>query len=327
MRPSLLLLAIATAGLIIAPAAPAFAAAPCSAADSATYRHTFDGNSGQTTISPVRPLCDGQKQSFALIAYTAGTANAGQFVYSTDRATITSTTRSVTLDVVVPPCYAQVDAVFGSELVDEATSSDNPYGSRTLGAAGSRSAGPPAHYRGGSSDCTPAPKVAFTSACDGSYTATLSNAANANVSAAFLVAGRLLRLAPGRSTTVDGVKGGSLTIRDSAFTSYVGTWRPPAIGCTTVTTPPASAVPTTQLAAPLPPSVPGLASVPATAAATTDAPGLVYAAPTTTAAPAPATTKKGMSMGSIIAIAFGLVLIGGGAILLTRVIKAIREPV
>ena len=110
-------------------------------------------------------------------------------MYSTDRATITPNTRSVTLDVVVPPCYAQVDAVLGSDLSDEVTSSDNPYGSRTLGAAGSRSTGAPAHYRGGSTDCSPAPKVAFTSACDGSYTATLSNAATANVSAVFLAAG------------------------------------------------------------------------------------------------------------------------------------------
>ena len=123
------------------------------------------------------------------------------------------------------------------------------------------------------------------------------------------------------------MKGGSLTVRDSGFTSYVGTWRPPAAGCTTATTPPTSAPAgtlTTQPQVPLPPSVPAMASPAATA--TIDAPGLVYAAPTTTAAAAPVSTKKGMSTGSVIAIAFGLVLIGGGGILLTRVIKALRDP-
>ncbi|MBM2615118.1 hypothetical protein JIG36_06030 [Actinoplanes sp. LDG1-06] len=322
----LLLAAVATA--FVAPVT-ASAAESCTAASSATFRHTFNGNSGKTTISSVRPLCPGQTQAFAMIAYTAGTGNAGQFVYSTDRASITSSRRSVSLDVVVPPCNTQVTAILGNELLDEVTSTDNPYGARTLGTSGSRSSGTLAHYRGGSAECQPQPRVAFTNACDGSFQATLSNAASANVSAGFLVSGRLTRLAPGRSTTVPAPIGGSLTIRDSSFTTYVGTWRPPASGCTTGNTPPPAATAPTA-APPVPPSVavPPAASAPqsGTTTATADAPAAVYVTPTPTPETTATALKKAMSTSSVIAIAFGLVLIGGGSILLVRVIKSLRDP-
>ncbi|MBL7256433.1 hypothetical protein [Paractinoplanes lichenicola] len=327
-RFTLVLAAAATVATAWAAPITASAAETCTSAASATFRHTFAGNSGKATITSVRPLCAGQTQAFGLIAYTAGSGNAGQFVYSTDRKTITATNRTVNLDVVVPPCHAAVDAIVGTGLLDEVTHGQNPYDAKTLGASGSRSSGPFAHYRGGATDCSPAPTVAFVNACDGSFTATLANAASANVSAVFLVGGRLTRLAPGRSTTVKAPAGGSLTIRDSSFTSYVGTWRPPVSGCDSAAPPPATApaaVTTTPPPAVAPPSVvPGSGGP--TRVATTDAPAAVYANPTTTAESLVTVAKKSMSAGSVIAIAFGLVLIGGGLILLVRVMKSIREP-
>ncbi len=329
MRRSMALLAVLFAMPFAAPAAAAFAAEACTSASAATYRHSFDGAAGRATITAVRPLCAGQTQSFALISYTAGTGS-GQFVYATARDTIKATDRSVTLTVTVPPCYAQVDAIIGTGLLTEVTDTGNPYGDKTLGATGSRSAGGPAHYRGGSTECAPAPRVTFTSACDGSYTATLANGENANVGATFLIGGRLTRLGAGRSTTVPGPTGGTLTIRASSFTTYVGGWRAPATGCTsaapgtTTTAPAAVLVPSQSPAAALPPAAPPSAGA---ALPTTDAPVAVFGTPaTTTAAAAPARSRGGMSTGSMIAIGFGILLIGGGGILLTRVIRTLREP-
>ncbi|WP_250030348.1 hypothetical protein [Paractinoplanes maris] len=333
MRRSMFLLAsAATLATTFAAPAAASAAETCVSASSATYRHTFSGASGKATITAVRPLCSGQTQSFGLISYTAGapTGNAGQFTYATDRATISSKSRSVALDVVVPPCHAQVTAIIGTGLLDEVTSDDNPYGAKTLGTSGSRSTGAPAHYRGGSADCSPAPEVTFTSACDGTYQATLTNAAGANVSATFLINGRLTRVAPGRSATVPGPANGSLTIRDNTFTTYVGSWRPPAAGCTTTPAP----IPTTALAAPAqpsaaapPPSVPP-AAAPTTTTTTTDqadAPAY-YVTPPPTATTEAQATRAGMNTGSMLAVAFGLLLIGGGGYFLFRVIRTLRDP-
>ncbi|WP_127501214.1 hypothetical protein [Actinoplanes solisilvae] len=327
-----LLAAVATPATTFgAPVALAAAAETCVGASSATYRHTFNGGNGRATITAVRPLCPGQTQSFGLIAYTAGApgGNAGQFTYSSDRASITSAARSVTLDVVVPPCFAQVVAVTGTELLEEVTSAANPYGSKTLGAPGSRSSGPQALYTGGSAECAPAPKVTFTNACDGSYTATLANGATANVNAAFLISGRLTRLAPGRSKTVRAPAGGTLTIRDNTFTTYVGSWRPPEAGCTTTPaqqpTAPAAALPTRAVTAA--PEAPSAAAAP-TATTTTDAGDApaMFAPPTATATAEAATAARGMSTGSILATSMGLLLIGGGGFLLVRVLRTIREP-
>ncbi|WP_249997709.1 hypothetical protein [Actinoplanes sp. M2I2] len=333
MRRSMFLLAAAaTLAATFAAPATASAAESCVAASSATYRHTFDGASGKATITAVRRLCPGQTQSFGLVSYTAGaaTGNAGQFRYATDRATITSTSRSVDLDAVVPPCYTQVTAITGTALQDEVSNGDNPYGAKTLGAPGSRSTGPRAHYRGGSAECTTAPQVTFASACDGSYRATLTNAPEATVSAAFLINGRLTRLAPGRSTTVPGPTGGSLTIRDNTFTTYVGSWRPPASGCTAAPAPPPSApaAPTTRPSTDKAPS-PGATPAPtATTTPTTDAANApaFYFTPPATATAEPQAAPAGMSTGSMLAVAFGLLLIGGGGYFLYRVLRTLRDP-
>ena len=312
-------------------AAPATAAtAPCVSADDATYRHTFDGAGGTATITAVRPLCKGQSQSFALVSYTAGapSANAGQFVYSTDRDAVTAARRSVTLEVAVPRCYTQVDAIFGTELTTESTHPAAPYSDTMLGAAsgpGRRSAGPLAWYRGGSTACTPAPKVSYTNACDGTFTATLANDAGAGVTAVFVTDGRLVRLAPGRSTTLRAPAGGTLTVRDSTFTTYVGSWRPPATGCS-------SAAPSAPAA--VPGSVPSRPGATATSAGT-PSPALTTEAgdervlapepvPTTTTPVAAPAAGGGRSAGSVLAIAFGVLLIGGGLFLLTRVLRTLR---
>ena len=327
MRWLTLLLAAATPTVVFSAPLAASAADTCVSASSATFRHTFNGASGKATVTAVRPLCAGQTQSFGLVSYTEGSG--GQFTYATDRATITSRARTVRLDVVVPPCRTQVTAITGTSLLDEVTSGGNPYGASTLGAAGSRSTGTPAHYRGGSTDCDPEPTVAFTSACDGSYRATLANAASANVSAAFLIGGRLTRLAPGRSTTVRGPRQGTLTIRVNTFTTYVGTWRPPAAGCTSEPAPAPATNPTPATArssavatppAPAPPSPVGSATP-----AADNAPAMYYPAPTT-AVPEAQAARPGMSPGSMLAVAFGLLLIGGGGYFLVRVIRSLRDP-
>ncbi|MCO8276009.1 hypothetical protein M1L60_36070 [Actinoplanes sp. TRM 88003] len=328
-RSGILFAAVATLAGVLGAPLTATAADTCVSAASATYRHTFDGASGKATISAVRPLCAGQSQSFGLISYTDG--DSGQFRYATDSATLTAKSRTVRLDVVVPPCRTRVTAITGTGLLDEVTSDDNPYGAATLGVSGSRSTGAPAHYRGGSSDCSPEPTVTFTSACDGSYRATLTNAPGANVSAAFLTGGRLTRLAPGRSTTLRGPRDGSLTIRVSTFTTYVGSWRPPAAGCTSAPAPNPVA-PTTNTPGTQPPPAGFAPSAPApTLPATTAAPGVDnaparYYPPPTTATPQAQAARSGMSLGSMLAVSFGLLLIGGGGYFLVRVLRSFREP-
>ena len=319
--------AVTAAVSVVRPAA----AVPCVSSAAATYRHTLDGARGTATITAVRPLCSGQSQSFALVSYTAGAPStaAGQFIYSTDRASVDAAHRSVTLEVAVPACYTQVDAIIGTDLVTETTSGALPYGSTALGAPtgpGSRSAGRLAWYRGGSTTCAATPKVTFTNACDGSFGATLANDERAAVTAVFVTGGRLIRLAPGRSTSLPGPAGGTLTLRDSTFTTYVGSWRPPATGCTTA---PAT---TPAVATAAPPASPSAvaASAPtatpptSTAAAAADGPVFAPPAAAATTEPTVAVARSGAGAGSLLAIVFGLLLIGGGLFLLTRVIKAMR---
>jgi hypothetical protein len=329
---------VAAAFLSVAGFAPAAAhAASCAPAAAATYRHSFDGPSGSVTVTAQQPLCSGQSQSFALAAYTAGsaTSNAGQFLYSTDRGSITAAKRSLTLKVTLPRCYTQVNAFVGSDVINEATSSASPYGDAELGSPsgpGSRSAGPPARYSGGTTDCTPSPTVTFASSCDGAFTATLTNSDRAGTYAAFVADGSLIRVAPGASRQLAGPARGGLTIRTSTFETYVGTWQTPA-GCTATAAPPTAAPaappgigpsaggegaggpePTPSATTASPATTAGLADDWYTPAATT--------APTTTAV---ATSRSSMSAGSVVAIALGLLLIVGGGFLLTRVIRTIRE--
>jgi hypothetical protein len=330
-------------------AAPAAAATTCVSAAGATYRHSFDGAAGTVTVTPTRQLCGGQSQTVTLVSYTAagtpGTA-AGQFVH--DSATGWLTDRGLTLKVAVPGCYAQVVAFFGAGVQTELTSTAAPYGSAKLGAAGSRSTGPLTWYAGGGTACTATPTVAYTYACDGTFTATLANAAGANTSAVFLTGGRRLRLSPGRSTTVKVAKRGTLTVRDSSFTTHVAFWQSPATGCAATAPAQTPAVPPAQPTGPAltgpaltGPALTASASVaaaatPTTTAATTtdtayDGPAAYPAFPEkTTGADVAARTgigpgRTGIGPGSVLMIALGLLMIGAGAAAIAYLIRLNRS--
>ncbi|MFC3743099.1 hypothetical protein, partial [Paractinoplanes deccanensis] len=304
-------------------AVPAHAAAACVSAAAATYSHTLDGEAGTATITATTPLCSGQSQTFALASYTAGapTSNARPFVFSTDRGSITAAKRSLSLKVAVPGCYTQVETIKGTTLAYEGSNAPGD----TLDS-----------YRGGSKDCSPAPTVTFDNSCDGSFTATLANSDRAGTDAVFLTGDRLLRLAPGTSKKVTARSPSTLTVRTSTFTTYTGTWRQP-------TTCAAVPAPTTSPAAPSAASSPtgaspggspsggsgagGPASTPAasTTADLSDTSDWYPATPAPTATDTTAMSDSGLSTGSILAIAFGLLLMVGGGFLLVRVLRTLRD--
>ena len=326
----------AMASALIASAAPAaaastvHAAASCTAAARAIYHHTFNGAGGTVTITAAQPLCAGQAQAFSLISYTTGPASSasGQFVYDTARGTINATHRSVSLKVVVPTCYAQVDAIVGTAVKSETTTTAAPYGTATLGSStgtGSRSSGAVAWYTGGNTTCTAAPTVTFTNACDGSFTATLANDNAANVMAVFLTGSRRIRVSPANSTKVHAAKGTTLTIRDSSFTTYVATWRAPTTACPATTQAPAAAptaLPTRAVAAAIP------SATATTAGSTADAiePEVAANPPTFADVEPAALAQTGRGPGSILAIAAGLLMIGGGITALTYLVRNSRRP-
>jgi len=311
--------------------APAAAASTCVSAPGATYRHSFDGPAGTVTVTATRPLCAGQSQTVTLVSYTAGGAPgtaAGQFVY--DAASGRLTDRSLTLEVAVPGCHAQVVAFFGAGLQTELTSTAAPYGNAKLGGADSRSTGPLTWYAGGTSACTATPTVTYTYACDGTFTATLANATGANTPAVFLTGGRRIRLTPGRSTTVEVAKGGTLTVRDSSFTTHVASWQAPATGCAATAPAQAPAIAPAQPAAPTPTAPTPTASAPATP--TTSATDQTYDDPAaypafldkSTAADA-AARATGLGPGSVLLVALGLLMVGAGIAALTYVIRLNRS--
>ncbi|MEU4241062.1 hypothetical protein [Actinoplanes sp. NPDC026619] len=327
--------AAAAAPFVSATAASVSATTGCVSAAAATYRHSFDGAAGTATITATRALCSGQSQTFSLVSYTTGAPGtaSGQFIYETARGTITATNRSVTLKAAVPSCYTQVEAFFGATFQTESTSGSPLYGSAKLGSAtgaGARSKGPLAWYAGGSTACTARPAVSFTNACDGTFTAQLSN--SGGTPAVFVTGSRRIRIYPGSTTTLHPAKGSTLTIRDSSFTTYIASWRAPAEGCTTTPT----ASPTT--ATPLPASTATTTATP-TATATSSSPSpsassstYETAAPafsTSPAALAPATssdtTAGGMSLTSFIAIVMGLLMIGTGIAAITWLIRTNRR--
>jgi hypothetical protein len=307
-------------------------AGTCTSAAAATYRHTFDGPAGKVTVTAVRPLCAGQKQTFSLVSYTTGALSSasGQFLYDSAEATITSTKRTVSLDIAVPACFTQVDAIMGTAVRTETTSTAAPYGTATLGSTtgtGSRSAGARAWYAGGATACTATSTISFTNACDGTFTATLANDDSANAQAVFLTGSRRIRLSPGRTTTVKAAKHSTLTFRTSTFTTYVGTWRPPTAPCTTPARParpavaPVAAPPTRAAAAPATAS-------PSPAAVTSSAFTAEPPAPDVSLNPAAlagdepsALAGTGSGMGSVIATAIGLLLVGGGVTVLSRLLR------
>jgi hypothetical protein len=333
VRRCLIVLAFLPAIAFAGPAAAAPSTCVTSAA--ATYRHTFTGPAGAATIAAVTPLCAGQSQAFSLVSYTVGTGS--PFVYDVDHAAVDANHRSVTLDIAVPRCATQVDAVFGTDVPTESPA----FGTVRLGAAsgtGHRSSGIPGWYTGGTATCTPQPSVTFASDCDGGFTATLANRAAATVAAIFLIDDHMYRVAPGTRTTVVADAGGSLTVRDNTFNTQTGTWSMPPVCTQPTPTPttapplliptagPASAVPTTSSPAPTVTS----------ARATTPTPGTLAAAAGTTFEPSAAAAVEsavsaadlavtGSSSGSVALIALGVLLIGGGLLILGRQIYRARH--
>lgn len=318
------------------PSVRAFAGrgATCVTAANATYRHTFDGAAGIATITAKLPLCRNQSQPFSLVSYTAPAASqpGGLFVYATAHATINSAHRSATLRVAVPPCSTQVYAYFGSQVINETTTSAPLYGSSRLGATGSRSVGKFGWYTGGTAACTANPIATFISACDNTFSAALSNSPNANTDAVFIRSDSVIRVAPGRSLTISAPKGATLTLRASNFNTYVGTWRQPSTPCSlphkpqrTTAAPPAPVPPAAGAAAPArtASSAPSAFATPVEDVA--NPPALQFATSPTPAAAA-TTPASGMSPGSMVAIGLGFLLMGCGAVLLRRVIRSLRDP-
>ncbi|MFI5895953.1 hypothetical protein ACIA5D_38235 [Actinoplanes sp. NPDC051513] len=344
MRRLLLVLAGMASALALS-AAPAAAtgvsastkAAACVSSSTATYRHSFNGAAGTLTITATHPLCAGQSQPVTLASYTAsgapGTA-ASQFIYDSAGGTITSAKRSLTLRVAVPACYAQVDAFFGTAIQTEATSTAAPYATAKLGSKsglGARSTGALAWHTGGATACAPAPTITYAMACDGTFTATLANAADANATAVFMTGSRRIRLSPGRSTSIKVAKSQTLTVRDSSFTTHVAAWRAPTT-CTVSPTAGPTRAATPQIPATRPTTTGPATVSPSPSASPSSSPG-----PTYTEAPAvyatfpddttasTALSKTGMGTGSIIAIAIGLLMIGTGVAAITYLVRLNRS--
>lgn len=304
----------------------------CVTAGTATYRHSFDGAGGTATISAVQPLCAGQSQTFSLVSYTT----TPQFVYDTDRATVDAHHRTARLAVAVPACYTEVDLIFGTGVLNEPD--DTPYGTLAAGSptgVGSRSSGALGDYHGGGSTCVPMPTVTFTSTCAGAFRATLANDAAANTSAVFVVAGRRIRVAPGRSAGVASLDRGTLSVRDNTLTTHISTWSAPSSGCAT---PPAPAA-ATPVTAPNEAGTPSAAAQDAAATlrptATTESASSATETTSTSSAevaipalatPSPALPTTGPGLGSTVLIALGLLMIGTGALTLVRLIQTTRHP-
>jgi hypothetical protein len=328
MRRSAVVLlgALALLAGLVAPAT-ATAAAGCVTSADATYRHSFDGAAGVATVSAVRPLCAGQSQTFSLVTYTTQSSSFGypQFIYDATRATITSGRSSAGLSVAVPGCYFQVDLIFGAAVYDEVVNAGSNYGNLKLGApygTGSRSSGPYGGDADGSSPCAPKPVITYRNACDGTFTASLSNDVSANVDAVFLVAGRRVRVAPGRSADTRG-QSGTLTIRDNTFTTHIGTWERPSTGCGSPA--PASSLPAPVAPAPPPPGseFPSPEAASASPEELYTGPPAIPAVPSAPAAAAPAGPANSISW---LVTALGILLIGGGVLLLIRVLRMSRRP-
>jgi hypothetical protein len=317
----------------VAPApASAASAAACVPADAATYRHTFNGAAGTATVTAVRPLCSGQKQTFSLISYTTQSANFAypQFIYDSRSAAISAQQSSVHLAVTVPACYFQVDLIFGAAIYNEVVNADSNYGNLKLGApygTGSRSAGPYGGDADGTTTCVPKPIITYRNACDGTFTATLANDASANVDAVFIVAGQRVRVKPGHAAGAQRHTG-MLTIRDNTFTTNIGSWEKPAT-CSSRSTPVVTSPPVVP-PSPLSssggaPATPSYGSLPSPADPTYDDGNgdvpINTIAPSTAAASAADTSNTS----SVLVIALGVLLMIAGVAILIRVVRTFRH--
>jgi hypothetical protein len=306
---------------------PPAAAAACANADAATYRHSFDGGAGDATVTAVRPLCSGQRQTFSMISYTTSSASFAypQFVYDSDRATVDASHTTVHLAVTVPACYFQVDLIFGASTFNEVVNADSNYANLKLGAPygiGSRSDGPYGGDADGSSPCLPKPIITYQNACDGTFTATLANDSSANVDAVFIVAGQRVRVQPGRTAGARR-RSGSLSIRDNTFTTHIASWEKPA-SCSPSAASSAASADTSQPVGPLPPSSGGSAGPPAPGPSLDPTYDGGVPINTVTPSAAAAASASGSDSSSALIIALGVVLMLAGLVILVRVLRTFR---
>jgi hypothetical protein len=263
-----------------------------------------------------------------MISYTTSSASFAypQFIYDSDQATIDSAHATVHLAVAVPPCYFQVDLIFGSSLFNEVVNADSNYANLKLGApsgTGSRSDGPYGGDADGTAPCLPKPLITYDNACDGTFTATLANDPSADVDAVFIVAGQRVHVKPGRSAGVRR-RTGSLSIRDNTFTTHIASWEKPAScssGSPSVTSQPAGPLPPSSAAAG--PTMPPTFADSIAPIDPTDDGGV----PINTVAPTSAAARPVSDSGSTSAliIALGVVLMLAGLVILVRVLKTFRR--
>jgi hypothetical protein len=148
------------------------------------FKHTFNGTAGTAKIwrggtTPIKPLCS--PVTLTLVSYyaPAPTFDLPQYVFDYDTQQFGGTTYELNFKIDLPPCFTQVDFVFG-ERIDPLTSTSGLYNDRKVGSGsgwGHLSNGPSAWFNGSGTQtqtCTQ-PAATATSSCDGSGTLHLNN--------------------------------------------------------------------------------------------------------------------------------------------------------
>ncbi|MEU4561349.1 hypothetical protein AB0F72_23450 [Actinoplanes sp. NPDC023936] len=169
----------------------------CTTVEKAEYKHWFDGKAGTASIELTNgPLCSGE-QAFSLVSYTAPSATFSTPQYVLDQSTQTFkapdsknelTPNRLDFKVEVPECFAQVDFVFGKDVIPVLTDKGDRYNERKVGSQvgtkhGSKkynstaAEGQPqnAWANFGSGTCVAEPVVEASSDCDGNVVLTLIN--------------------------------------------------------------------------------------------------------------------------------------------------------
>jgi hypothetical protein len=182
--------ALATMGLATTAIAASAAGATCTPASQAKYKHEFNGPAGTATVwlKDGQNICEPLSQAFLLVSYLTPlpTFSVPQYVHDSDIGTITTSNKTITLNVDVPKCYTKVDLVFkvDGDPINPLVDGGARYNNRKLGspgAPGSQSSPKPgtpqnAWYNGWGEnrDCTQ-PAADLVSQCNGSGVLNLSN--------------------------------------------------------------------------------------------------------------------------------------------------------
>ncbi|MEV4466980.1 hypothetical protein AB0J51_25555 [Micromonospora echinofusca] len=217
----------------------------CVSAADARYTHTFDGARGEASITLTNgPLCEGEKQDFALVSYVAPSAKFAVPQYLFDKSVKAfapvpdggiGTVAKLEFKVAVPTCFTQVDFVFGSEVIDPLVEGGKRYDNRKVGSPagiGARSEGPAAWYNGGKGTCVAEPAVEATYDCDGTARLTLVN--RGNVAAVFAITGsgelaEKVTVAAGKFETLEltAPQAKEITVAAEGMETWKGGWKQP----------------------------------------------------------------------------------------------------